>query len=155
MIWIGCLSCKGPFPGPSGSIHDYKPVSSPPSSSSGSGISFHGIPIDTGIVIAPQPIGKSFISQLLLKVCLLKTYSHHFYYHQYYQHMLLNTFKHQVYGWMCSTYKICSFIRSNAPIDSSRGAFGNLLRKQAGNRRRTASIGWWTKFFGTNPMCWQ
>lgn len=43
-VVTGCTSCKGPFPGPNGSIHDYKPAGSVASSgsyatSSGSGVS--------------------------------------------------------------------------------------------------------------------
>lgn len=43
-VVTGCTSCKGPFPGPNGSIHDYKPAGSIASSgsyatSSGSGSS--------------------------------------------------------------------------------------------------------------------
>lgn len=36
VLWAGCASCKGPFPGPSGSIHSSKPVSAISSSSAGS-----------------------------------------------------------------------------------------------------------------------
>lgn len=67
-VVTGCTSCKGPFPGPNGSIHDYKSAGSVAASGSYATSSGSGVSGSSGAQYHPVPVvvpsGPSTHSQL-------------------------------------------------------------------------------------------
>lgn len=55
-VVTGCTSCKGTFPGPNGSIHDYKPAGSVASSGSYATSSGSGVSGSSGTQYQPVPV---------------------------------------------------------------------------------------------------